>query len=796
MRLFGFIVVTAALWTTPLAAQVAQSPAWPELDGAPVVGGGEKDAAVLIGIDKYLFLPAIPGATANIDAWETWLMRSRKVVNVTTLRDNQATNSKIMKSVRAAALQVKPGGTLWFVFVGHGAPSRDGRDGLLVGVDTQADIDELIERSVLQQTVLDALGAAKGANIVAIFDACFSGQASNGKLLATGMMAVPPNRRVAEPTTKLTVLSSSDTFAGPLPGASRPAFSYLLLGALRGWADDDNDSSVTLEEAFRFARGTLQLALKNSDRLPAARGKMASVSVKAVEKAPELDALLAGRCPAGERWLGRACSASQAAQLPSATSRPPTTPPTEPAQPNAPTQTAPTSENSAVDDAALFARAKEQLEQGAAKMDAGKIEDAVAMLESGADSYLQLLGRDAWREYADVLLYNAALAFEKARRPSRAASLYERLYRDYPTSEYASEAMFRVANKSEQAFDFDKATATYGALVKKYPASERCADAQINLALALEGQQAYDRAAQEFERYAALFPDKPDAADVFFRASIVYKKARNATEEIAVLRRFIARYRSDLSQVPKVVEAEARLGELFFEQAKKVPAARTQSIEAYESSVRDWNQVQGNQQASYFAAKSAFALAELQYEQFARLAVTARTGDKQVKELTAKSNELQRLEEVYKKIITTYKIGEWSLASLYRIASLYHDMQQAVLRSPCPDDVRRQFGAEGCDIYATTIEDNAFAIEEKAVANYKVAYDKGHEFKLTNSWTQKTVEALNLLRPLEYPIDKQPLGADVSTPEAPAGLTLPDGGAPELMALGAGPAESAIDKER
>jgi hypothetical protein len=40
-----------------------------------------------------------------------------------------------------------------------------------------------------------------------------------------------------------------DQFAGPLPGLGRPAFSWLVLGALRGWGDADRDGTVTAREA-------------------------------------------------------------------------------------------------------------------------------------------------------------------------------------------------------------------------------------------------------------------------------------------------------------------------------------------------------------------------------------------------------------------------------------------------------------------------------------------------------------------------------------------------------------------
>lgn len=440
-----------------------------------------------------------------------------------------------------------------------------------------------------------------------------------------------------------------------------------------------------------------------------------------------------------------------------------------------------------IEGGARFNIAKETLESGAKLMDEGRIADGIAMLESGADQYLQLLAEDPKRETADIMMYNAALSLEKARRPLKAAELYERLYVEYPTSENAPESMFRVANKNEQAFNFDKAVATYLALVKKYPDSKRRADAQINAALALEGQQKYTEAATEFERYATLFPGQDDAAGVFFRASLVHKRHGSDTAESAVLRRFIGRYGSTASQVPKVVEAWARLGDIASSQAIKNPGARKVAVAAYGEAV---SRGQGNELAAPFAAKSAFALAEDEYAAYERMKIVSRTSKAQLKELEAKSVKLTAAETTYKRIITTYKVGEWSLASLYKIGSLYDNMQRVVLKSPCPDDIRGLYGDAGCDEYATAVEDNAFNVSQKAVANYQVAHEKAKEFKLTNEWTKKTQDALNLLNPEAWPIDKAPL-SPIADGGSGSGLPvlLPDGGAPDLRALGKGPAE-------
>jgi hypothetical protein len=118
-------------------------------------------------------------------------------------------------------------------------------------------------------------------------------------------------------------------------------------------------------------------------------------------------------------------------------------------------------------------------------------------------------------------------------------------------------------------------------------------------------------------------------------------------------------------------------------------------------------------------------------------------------------------------------------------------MQQTVLKSPCPDDVRRIAGEIACDEYRNLIEDNAFKVEEKAVGAYKTAYDKSVELRLNNVWSKRTLEALNLLRPAEYPIDKEPLAKAPRSEGASLGPMLPDGGAGELKVAGPGPGELA-----
>lgn len=288
---------------------LAQS--WPSVAGElPRTGGGEDDVAVIVGVSDYFALPDVPGAADNARDWFQYLLRVRGVpsARATLLVDSDATRGRIERALKAAASSARPNGRAIVVFIGHGAPAPSGDDGLLLGVDTQSDADSLAERGVPQELVASIMATGKQRETVLIYDACFSGMTNDGKApLVPGNQATLPNRRVA-PKQSTVVLAASESFAGPLPGQQRPAFSYVMLGALRGWGDVDRSKDVTLAEAFSFTDDTIRAALKQSQRAPQMRGSASAAPfAKAAEEPPDVSAILLGRCPDNTKWSGRGC---------------------------------------------------------------------------------------------------------------------------------------------------------------------------------------------------------------------------------------------------------------------------------------------------------------------------------------------------------------------------------------------------------------------------------------------------------------------------------------------------------
>ena len=168
-------LVLPVLLAAPAFAQ------WPSIDSPlPKQTGGEKDAALIVSIEDYAFLPDVGGANENAVAWYQHLTKTRGVPasSVVFLKDSEATLEGIQDGLAKAGGLVKPGGLLWILYIGHGAPSEDGADGVLVGADAQQSTRQLYARSLPRSALLKALDGGKQARSIVFLDACFSGPVS------------------------------------------------------------------------------------------------------------------------------------------------------------------------------------------------------------------------------------------------------------------------------------------------------------------------------------------------------------------------------------------------------------------------------------------------------------------------------------------------------------------------------------------------------------------------------------------------------------------------------------------
>ena len=296
-------MVFASIFSLALALAPAPAAAegWPTVSRPPLSStDGAKDAALVIAIEDYFAAQDLPGAVANGRDWVTWLSEGRGVPLVKPLFNETAAKEDMLTEAVRIAGQVKPGGRLWLVYIGHGAPSESGDDGLLVGVDARQTPQSLSARGLPRSELLRSVEAAlpSGAEVVLVQDACFSGKTSRGDL-APGMAPLKVVSAALGP--KVTALSGarSDEYAGPLSDGSRPAFSYLVLGALRGWGDENEDGRVTASEAVGYANRALVQTVTGRSQTAELWGPDVGLGRSAKERGPDLSAIaMAGATPA------------------------------------------------------------------------------------------------------------------------------------------------------------------------------------------------------------------------------------------------------------------------------------------------------------------------------------------------------------------------------------------------------------------------------------------------------------------------------------------------------------------
>ncbi len=202
-----------------------------------------------------------------------------------------------------AARSAPTGGTLWFVFIGHGAPSKDGQDGMLVGVDADRSADGIYARSVARREIVERLSRGAQAHTVLVLDACFSGQGSEGSTLVKGLQPLVPTSLVKNANRSVHELlaTGSGEFSGALRGVARPGFSYLALGALAGWADGVDgpaDGRVSLREARDWVAGAMNLTVTGRTQTPQLVGDDLDVGRAWRRDGPDLVAMVAPPVPA------------------------------------------------------------------------------------------------------------------------------------------------------------------------------------------------------------------------------------------------------------------------------------------------------------------------------------------------------------------------------------------------------------------------------------------------------------------------------------------------------------------
>ncbi|WAS91355.1 formylglycine-generating enzyme family protein [Nannocystis punicea] len=306
--------------------------AWPDVAAPmPARRDARGDAALIVSVEDYAHLPDRSGAHAVAGAWYRYLHEVRGLPHrrIRWVRDPGGPDA-VHAALAKMHWRIRRDATLWVVFIGHaGTPA--GGSPVLLGASASAS-DWRAGISVAR--VLRLAGHGMHRELVTVLDGCLpegTGDSARSGLAAPGLPAPPElvaprpmrqsavravtpqmaalmamveqtrmvvawdiARRGREPTDAVAFTAGVGAHCRErLPGTDTPALSYLLLGALRGWADEDGDARVSAAEALRRIDLLLRAGTYGQpDRpRPEARGSDLTLARGVSERGPSVTAV-------------------------------------------------------------------------------------------------------------------------------------------------------------------------------------------------------------------------------------------------------------------------------------------------------------------------------------------------------------------------------------------------------------------------------------------------------------------------------------------------------------------------
>ncbi len=371
--------------------------------------------------------------------------------------------------------------------------------------------------------------------------------------------------------------------------------------------------------------------------------------------------------------------------------------------------------------------------------------------EAAADRYVALVDQAPDDPNADRALNNAAVAYENIGRFGSASQTYQRIYEKYPDSEFADDALLRTGYNHSRFFEFDQAVTSYIKLAEdvRYKDSEHREIALWNAADLLDNLQDYKKSAAMFGTFAGKTTDKAKAADATFRAAQVLGKTSDHRGTIRAYEGFLASYGAEATHADKAVESQLRIGQAYAKMGDRPRAEQyyRASVGAFEA-----KKLQPATDAADLPAEAQFLLAEYALQDVLAVKVTT-TGKKMEKEIQLLTERLQVAANAYDYVFP-YRRIDWVLAAMYRRGYAFETWAIAIRSAPVPKQLEPN--SEGWFAYKDVVDQFAAQAEAKAIGLYEETVKRSREFSVANDWTASARERLNIYKPAEYPLLRQP----------------------------------------
>jgi hypothetical protein len=200
---------------------------------------GDKDIAIVIGIEKYQGLPKSDYSSSDAKLIKSYFKSLGFADrNIEFITDERATKSSIEKSLEAwLPNRIKKDSKVIIYYSGHGAPDPSTGDAYLVPFDGDPNYLEVTGYPL--KRLYDKLGNLQVAEVIVLLDSCFSGAGGRSVLakgarplvMTTTALSIPSNMAILSATQGSQISTSS-------PEKGHGVFTYYFLKALKDGKKD------------------------------------------------------------------------------------------------------------------------------------------------------------------------------------------------------------------------------------------------------------------------------------------------------------------------------------------------------------------------------------------------------------------------------------------------------------------------------------------------------------------------------------------------------------------------------
>lgn len=218
-----------------------------------------KDWALVIGIEEYASLPTVDYARRDALIVKQYFIKMMGVPeeNIITLIDGEATKARLQGYLKQyLPANIESDTTLYVYYAGHGAPDMKKGEPYLVPYD--GDMRFIEQSGYRLKNFYNDLDNLNVGRTYIFMDSCFSGVASRAsEMLAKGTRpALVHVEGVTIDANNIIAISAatSSQVSNSYPETEHGLFTYYLLKALRGEADDNEDDWVSIKETFAYVK--------------------------------------------------------------------------------------------------------------------------------------------------------------------------------------------------------------------------------------------------------------------------------------------------------------------------------------------------------------------------------------------------------------------------------------------------------------------------------------------------------------------------------------------------------------